>query len=166
MPPKSFTHMSSGPNATKTHLQNLPWSELTLLPTCPHAGLVDKGLEYFASMETVHGLTPEMKHYGCVVDLLSRSGYLERAYQFIKNMPIHPDVVVWRILLSACKLHGNVVLAEIVTNNLLELDPSNSGNFVLLSNTYGSSDRWDAATKMRELEGTMCRSQLVGAPLK
>ncbi|XWS37753.1 hypothetical protein CRYUN_Cryun19dG0072400 [Craigia yunnanensis] len=122
-----------------------------ILLACTHAGLVDKGLEYFKSMETVHGLTPEMKHYGCVVDLFSRSGYLERAYQFIKNMPIHPDVVVWRILLGACKLHGNVVLAEIVTNNLLELDPSNSGNYVLLSNTYASSDRWDAATKMREL---------------
>ncbi|XVF54047.1 hypothetical protein PTKIN_Ptkin05aG0150100 [Pterospermum kingtungense] len=122
-----------------------------ILLACTHTGLVDKGLEYFESMETVHGLTPEMKHYGCVVDLLSRSGYLERAYQFIIDMPIHPDVVVWRILLSACKLHGNVVLAEIVTNKLLELDPSNSGNYVLLSNTYASSDRWDAATEMREL---------------
>ncbi|XVE64153.1 hypothetical protein DITRI_Ditri07aG0079100 [Diplodiscus trichospermus] len=122
-----------------------------ILLACTHAGLVDKGLEYFDSMEAVHGLSPEMKHYGCVVDLLSRSGYLERAYQFIKNMPIHPDFVVWRILLSACKLHGNVNLAEIVTSNLLELDPSNSGNYVLLSNTYASSDRWDAATKMREL---------------
>ncbi|XP_022737431.1 pentatricopeptide repeat-containing protein At2g29760, chloroplastic-like [Durio zibethinus] len=122
-----------------------------ILLACTHAGLVDKGLEYFETMEKVHGLTPEMKHYGCVVDLLSRSGYLERAYQFIKTMPIQPDVVVWRILLSACKLHGNVILAEIVTNKLLELDPSNSGNYVLLSNAYASSDRWDAATKMREL---------------
>ncbi|KAK8656004.1 hypothetical protein V6N13_108566 [Hibiscus sabdariffa] len=126
-----------------------------VLFACTHAGWVDKGLEYFESMEKVHGLTPEMKHFGCVVDLLSRSGYLERAYEFIKRMPVKPDVVVWRILLSSAKLHGNVVLAEIATNKLLELDPSNSGNYVLLSNTYASSDRWDAATKMRELmEGT------------
>ncbi|XP_017972927.1 PREDICTED: pentatricopeptide repeat-containing protein At2g29760, chloroplastic [Theobroma cacao] len=124
---------------------------LAILLACTHAGLVDKGLQCFETMEKVHGLTPEMKHYGCVVDLLGRYGYLERAYQFIRTMPIHPDVVVWRILLSACKLHGNVVLAEIVTNKLLELDPSNSGNYVLLSNTYASSDRWDDATKMREL---------------
>ncbi|MBA0701580.1 hypothetical protein Goari_026900 [Gossypium aridum] len=122
-----------------------------ILLACTHAGWVDKGLEFFESMEKVHGLTPEMKHYGCVVDLLSRSGYLERAYEFIKKMPVHPDVVLWRILLSACKLHGNVVLAEIATNNLIERDPSNSGNYVLLSNTYAISDRWDAATKMREL---------------
>ncbi|PPR84222.1 hypothetical protein GOBAR_AA36491 [Gossypium barbadense] len=122
-----------------------------ILLACTHAGWVDKGLEFFESMEKVHGLTPEMKHYGCVVDLLSRSGYLERAYEFIKKMPVHPDVVLWRILLGACKLHGNVVLAEIATNNLIERDPSNSGNYVLLSNTYAISDRWDAATKMRQL---------------
>ncbi|KAE8729932.1 GroES-like zinc-binding alcohol dehydrogenase family protein isoform 1 [Hibiscus syriacus] len=122
-----------------------------VLFACAHAGWVDKGLEYFESMEKVHGLTPEMKHYGCVLDLLSRSGYLERAYEFIKRMPVKPDFVVWRILLSSSKLHGNVVLAEIATNKILELDPSNSGNYVLLSNTYASSDRWDAATKMREL---------------
>lgn len=122
-----------------------------ILLACAHAGLVNKGLEYFESMESVHGLVPAMKHYGCVVDLLSRSGNIDKAYEFIKKMPIVPDVVVWRILLSACKLHGNVVLAEIATKRLLELDPCDSGNYVLLSNTYAGADRWDDAMKMREL---------------
>lgn len=122
-----------------------------VLLACTHAGLIDEGLKFFGSMKTVYGLTPEMKHYGCVVDLLSRSGHLGRAYEFMKTMPIDPDVVVWRILLSACKLHGNLVLAEIATNKLLELDPSNSGNYILLSNTYAGSDRWDDARNIREL---------------
>ncbi|KAL3755839.1 hypothetical protein ACJRO7_002825 [Eucalyptus globulus] len=122
-----------------------------VLLACAHAGLVENGLAFFKSMEDVHGLTPEMKHYGCVVDLLSRSGNVDRAYEFITKMPISPDVVVWRILLSACKLHGNVVLAEIATKKLLELDPCNSGNYVLLSSTYASSHRWDDASNVREL---------------
>ncbi|KDP22339.1 hypothetical protein JCGZ_26170 [Jatropha curcas] len=126
-------------------------SFMGVLLACAHAGLVDKGLEYFERMEKVYGLMPEMKHYGCLVDLLSRSGNLDRAYEFIKAMPVIPDVVVWRILLSACKLHGNVVLAEIVSNKLLGLDPYNSGNYVLLSSTYAGSDRWNDASKMREL---------------
>ncbi|KAF5732320.1 hypothetical protein HS088_TW18G01014 [Tripterygium wilfordii] len=122
-----------------------------ILLACTHAGLVDEGLEYFESMTKVYGLTPEMKHYGCVVDLLSRAGNLDKAYEFINAMPITPNVVVWRILLSACKLHGNVDLAEIATNKLLKLDPSNNGNYVLLSNIYSSSDRWGDAKQIREL---------------
>lgn len=122
-----------------------------ILLACAHAGFVDKGMEYFESMERVHGLRPEMKHYGCVVDLLSRSGNLEKAYDFIKKMPVIPDVVVWRILLSACKLYGNVTLCEIVTNKLLELDPQNSGNYVLSSLAYAGIDRWEDVVKMRML---------------
>ncbi|XP_021827017.1 pentatricopeptide repeat-containing protein At2g29760, chloroplastic-like isoform X2 [Prunus avium] len=122
-----------------------------ILLACAHAGLVEKGLEYFESMEKIHGLMPEMKHYGCVVDLLSRSGEVDKAYEFIQNMPIVPDVVVWRILLSACKVHGNVALAEVVGNKLLELNPSNSGNYVLSSNTYAASDRWEDVIRIREL---------------
>ncbi|KAG5095661.1 hypothetical protein JHK84_051249 [Glycine max] len=119
--------------------------------TCAHARLVDKGLEYYESMEKVYGLKPEMKHYGCVVDLLSRSGNLQRAFEFIKEMPVTPDVVVWRILLSASQVHGNIPLAEIATKKLLELDSSNSGKYVLSSNTYAGSNRWEDAIKMREL---------------
>ncbi|XP_057435602.1 pentatricopeptide repeat-containing protein At2g22410, mitochondrial-like [Lotus japonicus] len=122
-----------------------------ILLACAHAGLIDKGLEYFESMEKVYGLTPEMKHYGCVVDLLSRSGNLQKAYVFITKMPVPPDVVVWRILLSACQLHGNIPLAELATTKLLELDPSNSCNYVLSSNTYAGSNRWEDVIKMRGL---------------
>ncbi|KAL0452529.1 UNVERIFIED_CONTAM: putative pentatricopeptide repeat-containing protein [Sesamum latifolium] len=122
-----------------------------ILLACVHAGLVDKGLEFFRSMQKDYGLVPEMRHYGCVVDLLCRAGDLHRAYEFINNMPILPDIVVWRILLSACKLHGNLILAKIASERLLELDPTNGGNYVLSSNSYASAERWDDAIKMREL---------------
>ncbi|XP_074282073.1 pentatricopeptide repeat-containing protein At2g29760, chloroplastic-like [Silene latifolia] len=124
-----------------------------ILLACSHAGLVDKGLEYFQSMQNVYGISPQMKHYGCVVDLLSRSGRLERAYEFILKMPIPADVVLWRILLSACKLHENITLAETVSKKLLELDAGNSGNYVLISDTCASAEKWDSATMFRDLMG-------------
>ncbi|KAL7612364.1 hypothetical protein Lser_V15G09296 [Lactuca serriola] len=122
-----------------------------VLLACAHAGMVDKGLEYFESMKREYGLHPEMKHYGCVVDMLSRSGDVERAYEFMKEMPMDPDVIIWRMLLGACKLQGNIVIGEIATNRLLELDPDNSGNYVLSSNIYATAERWDDAMKMRNL---------------
>ncbi|WMV33920.1 hypothetical protein MTR67_027305 [Solanum verrucosum] len=130
-----------------------------VLLACAHAGLVDKGLEYFESMEKHHGLVPEMKHYGCIVDLFCRSGNLNRAFEFINLMPMAADVVLWRMLLSACKLHGNLVLAEIAANKLLQLDPDNGGNYVLSSSTYATAERWDDAMKIRQLmdEGAVQR---------
>ncbi|PIA43756.1 hypothetical protein AQUCO_01800067v1 [Aquilegia coerulea] len=122
-----------------------------VLVACTHAGLVDEGLQYFESIEKVHQIQPTMKHYGCVVDMLSRSGLLDKAYDFILSIPVRPDAILWRILLSACKLHENVVLAETALKKLLELDPSNSGNYVLLSNTYAGADRWDDAVTVRKL---------------
>ncbi|KAJ9539684.1 hypothetical protein OSB04_026190 [Centaurea solstitialis] len=122
-----------------------------ILLACAHAGLVDEGLDYFYSMKRDFGLEPEMKHYGCVVDLLSRSGDLERAYDFMIQMPVAPDVVLWRMLLGACKLQGNVGLAEIASNRLHVLDGSNSGNYVLSSNVYAGAERWDDALKMRKM---------------
>ncbi|GAB2228945.1 hypothetical protein Droror1_Dr00023079 [Drosera rotundifolia] len=68
---------------------------------------------------------------------------LERAYQFIEAMPIPADAVLWRTLLGACKLNGNLALAEIATNKLPESDPYNSVNYVLLSNTYAGAEKWD-----------------------
>nr|DAD27435.1 TPA_asm: hypothetical protein HUJ06_028903 [Nelumbo nucifera] len=142
---KFFSQMLSG---------GVPPSHVTfigVLQACTHTGLVDEGFGYFVSMTKIHGIEPRMKHFGCMVDLLSRSGNLDRAYEFIKKMPVAPDATVWRILLSACKLHGNIAMAEIAMDKLLESDPSNSGNYVLLSNTYAGADRWDEAMNVREL---------------
>lgn len=122
-----------------------------ILLACAHGGLVEKGLDYFNSMEKVHGLAPQMKHYGCMVDLFGRAGYLDKAYEFIQQMPIVPDTVVWRILLGACKLHRHVLLAEIVSRKLLELDPDNAGNYVLSSSAFASAERWHDATRMRQI---------------
>ncbi|XP_022874222.1 pentatricopeptide repeat-containing protein At2g29760, chloroplastic-like [Olea europaea var. sylvestris] len=121
-----------------------------ILLACAYAGLVDKGLEFFHSMQNDYGLMPEMKHYGCVVDLLTRSGNLPQAYEFIMHMPLVPDVALWRMLLSACRFHNNLDLAEIASNKLLELDPNNGGNYVLSSSTYAGVGRWDDAIKFRE----------------
>ncbi|KAG9158451.1 hypothetical protein Leryth_013189 [Lithospermum erythrorhizon] len=121
-----------------------------ILLACAHGGFVEKGLEFFESMERDYGLVPEQKHYGCVVDLLSRSGNLRRAYEFIQNMPVDPNIAVWRILLSACKTHKDFALAKIAAENLRKLDPYNGGDIVLSSNAYACAERWDDASNFRE----------------
>lgn len=93
---------------------------VALLSACSHAGNLDKGLHYFESIAKEHGIAPDLEHYVCMVDTMWKTGKLERAYQFIQNMPIKPDDCIWCSLISSCRIHGIVELAEIAARNLIE----------------------------------------------
>ncbi|XP_042516472.1 pentatricopeptide repeat-containing protein At2g29760, chloroplastic [Macadamia integrifolia] len=122
-----------------------------LLCACSHAGLVEEGRLYFNQMLTVYGVAPEAKHYACMVDILGRAGLLEEAVELIEKMPISPGASVWGALLGACRIHGDVELAEKACKHLLELEPRNHGAYVLLSNIYAKLGKWDAVSRMRKL---------------
>eukprot|EP01018_Ginkgo_biloba_P011194 Gb_27460 [translate_table: standard] len=122
-----------------------------VLSACCHAGLVDKGWEYFECMRQYYNITPAMEHYGCMVDLLGRAGCLDEAQEFINKMPIKPDATVWRCLLGACRIHNNIELGERVAECLFELDPENPAPYVLLSNIYATSDRRHDIEKVRKM---------------
>lgn len=130
----------------------------SLLTACCHVGLVDEGLHLFHLMKSKFGVTPQMQHYGCIVDLLSRSGHLNEAYDCIVTMPVEPDAVLWRSLLSACNVHGDVSMGEKVGKKLLRIQLAQSStdatpkseDYVALSNIYAHAEKWDAVEMVRE----------------
>ncbi|KAF5474091.1 hypothetical protein F2P56_006024 [Juglans regia] len=125
---------------------------LAVLSGCSHGGLEEKGLEIFYEMETGRfGVEPEIEHYGCVVDLLGRAGRVSEALDFTKKMPFEPTAAIWGSLLGACRVHLNVEIGDSVGRRLLELEPDNAGNYVILSNLYAYAGRWEAVRALREL---------------
>uniref|UniRef100_A0A2P2INS6 Phosphoglycerate/bisphosphoglycerate mutase family protein n=1 Tax=Rhizophora mucronata TaxID=61149 RepID=A0A2P2INS6_RHIMU len=124
---------------------------VSVLSSCSHAGLLDEGWHWFNAMTHQFCVEPGVEHYGCMVDLLGRAGYLKMAYNLIRRMKGRPDFILWGSLLSACRIHKNVELAEISARELFELDPSNCGYYVLLSNIYADAGRWKDVEKMRLL---------------
>ncbi|CAN4121355.1 unnamed protein product [Withania somnifera] len=96
-----------------------------LLCACTHAGLVNDGRKYF------------------------QAGLLDEAHSLIKSMSMKANSVIWGALLSGCRLHRDTKLAEHVLKQLIELEPWNSGNYVLLSNIYASNNKWDDSEKIR-----------------
>eukprot|EP01018_Ginkgo_biloba_P001223 Gb_04402 [translate_table: standard] len=124
---------------------------VAILSACCHAGLVDEGRQYFNHMSQYYCITPAMEHYGCMVDLLGRAGHLGEAQDLINQMPIKPDATLWGCLLGACRIHNNVELGESVAERLVELDPKNAAPYVLLSNIYAASGRWDGIVKVRKI---------------
>ncbi|XP_057466131.1 pentatricopeptide repeat-containing protein At2g13600-like [Actinidia eriantha] len=124
---------------------------LSVLSACSHAGLVVEGQRLFNTLIQCYVLKPKIEHYGCMVDLLCRAGHLDEAVELIERMPIRPDAVIWRSLLSACLGRRNLKLAEMVGNKLLELEPDDDGVYILLRNMYCSENRWEDALKTRKM---------------
>lgn len=122
---------------------------VSVLSACGHAGLTDKGLDYFAVMERDYGVKPGPEHYSCVVDLLGRAGRLDDACKLIELMQTKPDGAVWGALLGACKIHKNVELAELAFHKVVELEPENIGYYVLLSNIYYEANNLDGVLRLR-----------------
>ncbi|KAF8403832.1 hypothetical protein HHK36_011938 [Tetracentron sinense] len=124
---------------------------LGVLSACCHGGLVHEGRRFFAQMRCNFNISPKLKHYSCMVDLLGRAGLLDEAEELIKKMPIEADAVVWGALFFSCRVHGNVAMGERAAMKLLELDPRDSGIYVLLANMYLEAKRWEEAGKVRRM---------------
>ncbi|XP_071696304.1 pentatricopeptide repeat-containing protein At3g26782, mitochondrial-like [Rutidosis leptorrhynchoides] len=122
---------------------------ISILSACSHAGLINEGKKCFLEMKDFL-VTPDSKHYACMVDMLGRAGQLDEAYDLIKNMSSKPNDDVWGALLLACKMYGNTNLAKVAANNLFCLEPQHSGYYVLMSNVYADSRNWYEVGKLRE----------------
>ncbi|XP_012574383.1 pentatricopeptide repeat-containing protein At4g37170 [Cicer arietinum] len=121
-----------------------------VLSACTHAGLVDKGLEYFHSVKEKHGLMHTADHYACVIDLLARSGRFKEAENIIDNMPMKPDKFLWASLLGGCRIHGNIELAERAAKALFEIEPENPATYITLANIYANAGLWTKVAKVRK----------------
>ncbi|XP_007029178.2 PREDICTED: pentatricopeptide repeat-containing protein At5g06540 [Theobroma cacao] len=135
----------------KSGLRPRDISFTAVLSACSHGGLVGKGLELFESMKRDFGIEPRLEHYGCVVDLLGRAGKLAEAEKFVLEMPVKPNAPIWGALLGACRIHRNAEIAERVGKILIPLLPEHSGYYVLLSNIYARTNRWENVESMRQM---------------
>ncbi|KAL9305544.1 Pentatricopeptide repeat-containing protein mitochondrial [Arabidopsis thaliana] len=117
-------------------------NEVTFVATlsaCSYAGMVEEGLKIYESMESVFGVKPITAHYACMVDMLGRAGRFNEAMEMIDR---------------ACRTHSQLDVAEFCAKKLIEIEPENSGTYILLSNMYASQGRWADVAELRKLMKT------------
>ncbi|XP_031738844.1 pentatricopeptide repeat-containing protein At5g66520 isoform X2 [Cucumis sativus] len=148
-------------NMKKCHVTPNEITFMGVLGACRHMGLVDEGQHHFYSMIHDHKIQPNVKHYGCMVDLLGRAGKLQEAEELLNRMPMTPDVATWGALLGACKKHGDSEMGRRVGRKLIELQPDHDGFHVLLSNIYASKGKWD---DVLEIRGMMTKHRVLKIP--
>ncbi|XP_068665618.1 pentatricopeptide repeat-containing protein At4g13650-like isoform X2 [Aristolochia californica] len=123
---------------------------ISLLTACSRSGLVDEGVHIFESMTRKYGIVPCMEHYACLVDMYGRVGMLDRVRRSIESMPFEPDVSIWKIVLAACKLHGDADLAKIAGDHVLGSEYEDKASFVTLYNVLSVTHKWDEAEETRK----------------
>ncbi|KAF6145624.1 hypothetical protein GIB67_018730 [Kingdonia uniflora] len=92
---------------------------ISVLGACTHEGLVQMARKWFLSMTHDYSISPTIEHYGCMVDILSRAGHLDEALELIRRMTIESNSVIWGALLGGCKLHGNLEIAQVSMEMLM-----------------------------------------------
>ncbi|KAF3556430.1 pentatricopeptide repeat-containing protein At2g34400-like [Brassica napus] len=134
---------------------SVPPSDVTfvgVLSACVHAGLVDQGRRYFHEMSSTFGLVPKIEHYTNVIDLLSRAGMLEEAWELMGKFPGKPDEIMLGAILGACQKRKDVVVGVKAMRMLMAMEEAkNAGNYVISSKVYAEMKMWDECAKTRAL---------------
>ncbi|RYR60719.1 hypothetical protein Ahy_A04g017774 [Arachis hypogaea] len=112
-----------------------------VLSACSHCGLVEDGRKWFKAMEKF-GLTPQIEHYGCMVDLLGRAGCLDEAEKLIRTMPYDANEIILSSFLFACGYFNDVTRAERVLQEAVKSGKWCVGDYVMMRNLYATEQRW------------------------
>ncbi|KAM1307175.1 hypothetical protein ACFX2H_009462 [Malus domestica] len=65
-------------------------------------------------------------------------------------MPVEPSAKVWGALLHGASVSHDVELGKFVCDRLFQIEPENTGNYIIMANLYSQAGRWEEADKVRE----------------
>ncbi|MCO5599042.1 hypothetical protein L7F22_053141 [Adiantum nelumboides] len=120
-----------------------------VLSACRRSSLIEDSCEYLKSLVVTYNIEPSAQHFGCIIELFATLGRLNEGADFLSKLPFKITVEPWITLLAACKVHGNVDVAECAFENIQRVEPGHVGAVVLLHNVYAAVKNWDAANSIR-----------------
>ena len=99
---------------------------LSILNACSHIGLVEMGHYYLNAAVEAYGISPTLQHHTCMIDLLSRTGHLDKAVDMLKKMQYQTDFVLWNATLDACRKLGHLELAKMAFEQIIQFNNQNT----------------------------------------
>jgi pentatricopeptide repeat protein len=124
---------------------------LSVLNSCNHVGLVDKGWKYFESASKANPSSITIKHLNCIVDLLGRAGRLDEAILILKDMPFKPDLSTCCTILNSCRIWGNIKLGRHMFDFAMKSDEKHQTPYLLMYNVYADSHMWKEAKEIQDM---------------
>ncbi|KAL0375118.1 UNVERIFIED_CONTAM: putative pentatricopeptide repeat-containing protein [Sesamum radiatum] len=127
----------------------------TVLSACASVATLEHGMGVHACA-TRADLVSDVVIGSALVDMYAKCGRIEagefdKLQDFINGMPIKPNVLIWRTVLGACgRANGRLLdLGRRAAQMIMELEPQNAVNYVLLSNMYASGEKWEHMAQAR-----------------
>ncbi|XP_021741362.1 pentatricopeptide repeat-containing protein At4g32430, mitochondrial-like [Chenopodium quinoa] len=122
---------------------------LSMLTACGRKGMVDMGQQIWDLMIKDSVIELSAEHYSCMVDMLGRSGRLKEAEELLHQIPEGPSFSALQSLLGSCRTHGDIEMGQRMANALIEMEPTESGSYVLMSNLYALNGDWEKVAILR-----------------
>ncbi|PPR86653.1 hypothetical protein GOBAR_AA34039 [Gossypium barbadense] len=82
---------------------------------------------------------------------INRAGRLAEAENFILASGFKNNPIMWRALLSSCRVYKDTVAGKRAAMKVIELEPQDSSSYVLLHNIYADAALEPLAARIREL---------------
>ncbi|KAL0006553.1 hypothetical protein SO802_008055 [Lithocarpus litseifolius] len=133
----------------RMELNVISWT--SMIGSCSQNGKDMEALELFREMQIV-GVKPNSVTIPCLLPACGNFAALmhgKAAHCFSLRRGFSNDVYVGSALIDI--VHSNVTLGEIAARELFKLEPSNPGNYILLSNIYASEGKRIEVDKVRNM---------------
>ena len=108
-------------------------SFLAVMCACSRNGLFHRGKTYFEAMTEDYGMVPTIRHHSCMIDLLGRTGEVDKAVEMVKKMPFCPNLVVWHTILSASKYWGTTSIGKQAFQQAIHLDKNDAVAYTMIT---------------------------------
>ncbi|KAI5069551.1 hypothetical protein GOP47_0015852, partial [Adiantum capillus-veneris] len=129
-----------------------PVTFIVLLTACSRKGLYSECHTYFEAMSGSYGVSPNLEHHSCVVNLLGRRGELDMAVSMMKKMPFAPSPLLWHTIMGACKNLGSEQFAKQTFNVAVHIDDTDCVPYSHPSHIYAGAELHDVSSKVEAMD--------------
>ncbi|XP_024996625.1 putative pentatricopeptide repeat-containing protein At5g47460 [Cynara cardunculus var. scolymus] len=125
---------------------------LNVLSACWHNKMpLEVANRYFESMICDYKIDPTVEHCSCIIRLMGHEGEVRRAEGMIKRLGFESCAGVWRALLAACGVCGDIEVAETAASKVIELEGDGEFVHVMISNIYAQFGKWEDVGARRKM---------------
>ncbi|KAJ8758704.1 hypothetical protein K2173_000425 [Erythroxylum novogranatense] len=129
---------------------------VSVLKACSHSGLINEGCQLFKRMVEAYQVQPRIEHFGCLIDLLSRTGLLHEVEEFVKLLLPEERLVAYKTLLNACIKYSEFKLGDKIGDEIMKLSCDTYETHILLSNFRALAGQWTQVAKTRRIMEDFC----------